>query len=67
MDEEKRGLMNDVSLLGNYIKDHGDNKVISQDISTHVLHLHPPKKEYPNLSTIHWRSLDNLKFEFSTL
>ena len=63
----KRGLINDVSILGNYIKEPGNNKVISQEISTHVLHLHPPKKYYLNLYTIHGRSLENLKFDFSTL
>ena len=63
----KRGLINDVSILGNYIKEPGDNKVISQEISTHVVHLHPSNKYYLELSTIHGRSLDNLKFDFSTL
>ena len=63
----KRGLINDVSLLGNDIKESGDNRVLSKDISTHVLHLHPPKKYYLDLSTIHGRSVDNLKFDFSTL
>ena len=64
---DKRGLINDFSLLGNDIKEPGDNKVLSQEISTHVVHLYPPKKDYLNLSTIHGRSLDNLKFDFSTL
>ena len=63
----KRGLIYDVSLLGNDIKDTGDNKILSQEISTHVVHLHPSRKYYLDLSTIHGRSLDNLKFEFSTL
>ena len=63
----KRGLINDVILLGNDIKEPGDNKVLSQEISTRVVHLHPPKKYYLDLSIIHGRSLDNLKFDFSTL
>ena len=63
----KRGFMNDVSLLGNDIKETGENKVLYQDISTHVVHIHPSKKYYPNLSTIKGRSLDNLNFFFSTL
>ena len=63
----KRGLINDISILGNYIKDNGDNKVLSQDISTHVVYLYPPKKDYLDLSTIQGRSLENLKFDFSTL
>ena len=61
------GLINDVSILGNDIKEPGDNKVLSQEISTHVVYLHPSKKDYPDLSTIQGRSLDNLKFDFSTL
>ena len=63
----KRGLINDVSLWYNDIKEPGDNKVLSQEISTHALHLHAPKKYYLGLSTIYGRSLDNLKFDFSTL
>ena len=63
----KRGFINDNSLLGNYTNETGDNNFPSQDISTHVVHLQPPKKEYLDLSTISGRSLDNLKFEFSTL
>ena len=46
------GLINDVSILGNHIKEPGDNKVLSQDISTHVVHLHPSEKYYLGLSTI---------------
>ena len=60
-------LINDVSILGNDIKEPGDNKVISQEISIYVVHLHPSKKYYIDLSTIHGKSLDNLKFDFFTL
>ena len=45
----KRGLINHVSLLGNDTKDPGDNKVLSQKISTHVVHLYPPRKDYLGL------------------
>ena len=62
----KRCLIDDVSLLRNDIKEHGDNKVLSQEISTNVVNFHPSKKYYPDLSTIDGKSLDNLKFEFST-
>ena len=41
--------------------------VLYQEISTHAVHLHPLKKDYPELLTIHGRSLDNLKFYFLTL
>ena len=60
-------MINDVSLLGNDIKEPGDDKVLSQDISTRVVHLHPSKKYYLTLSTIQGRSLVKLKLEFSTL
>ena len=60
-------LINDASLLGNDIKEPGDNKVLSQEISTHVVHLHPSKKYYLSLSIIQEKSLDNLKFDFYTL
>ena len=63
----KRGFINAVSLLGNAIKEPGGNKVLSQEISTHVVHLHPLKKYYLDLSTIQGRSLDNLKFDCYTL
>ena len=63
----KRGLIKDVSILGNDIKDIGDNKVPFQEISNHVVHLHPSKKDYLYVSTIKGRSLDNPKFDFSTL
>ena len=66
-ERDKRGLINDFSLLGNDIKEPGDNKVLSQDISTHVVNIHPPKKDSLDISTINGRSLDNLKFDFSTL
>ena len=63
----KIGLVNDVILLGNDIKEPGDNEVLYQEITTHVAHLHPPKGDYLNLYTIHGRSLDNLEFNFSML
>ena len=61
------GLINDVIILGNDRKEPGDNKFLSQEISTHVVHLHSSEKYYLNLSTITGRSLDNLKFDISTL
>ena len=63
----KRGFIKDASILGNDIKETGNNKVLYQDISNHVVNLHLPKKDYLDLSTIHGRYLDNLKFDFSTL
>ena len=60
----KIGLINGFSLLGNDIREPGDNRVIYQDISTCVVHHHPPKNDYLNLSTIQGRSLDNLQFDF---
>ena len=63
----KRGLINDVSILGNGIKEPRDNEILSQEISTNVVHIKPSKKYYLDLSTICGRFLGNLKFEFSTL
>ena len=63
----KRGFINGASLLGNDIKEAGDNKVLYPDISTHAVHLHPLKKDYPDLSKIHGLSLDNPTFYFSTI
>ena len=63
----KRGLINDFSLLGNDIKEPGDNRVLSQEISTNVVHIHQPRKYYIDLSTINGRSLDNLKSDFFTI
>ena len=51
----KQASINDVSLLGKDIKEPGDKKVLSQEISTRVVHLQPQsKKDYLNLSTISW-------------
>ena len=63
----KRGFIKDASILGNDIKETGNNKVLYQDISTHVVHLHPPKKDYLYPSTIQGRFIYNLKFDFYTL
>ena len=63
----KIGLVNDISLLDNDIKEPGDNKVLYQEISTHVVHLYQSEKDYLCLSTIHGGSLDNIKLDFSTL
>ena len=63
----KRFFKNDVSLLVNDIKEPVINKVLSQKFSPHVVHIHPSKKYYLDLSKIYGRSLDNLKFNFSTL
>ena len=60
-------MINDVSLLGNDINKPSDIKVLFIDISTHVVHINPPRKDYLDLSKIHGRSLDNLKFDFSAL
>ena len=60
-------MINNISILGNDVKDPGYDKVIFQEISTHGVHIHPPNKYYLDISTIPGRSLDNLKFEFSTL
>ena len=43
---EKLCLINDVSLLGHDIKDPGDKRVLSQEISTNVVHIHQLKKDY---------------------
>ena len=58
----KRSLINNVSILGNDIKDPGDNKVLFQEISTHVVHLQPSKKYYiggllttSNLTFLHYK------------
>ena len=57
----------DVSLLGNDIKEPGDNTVLSQNMSSHVVYLYLKKKDYNGLSETRGRSLENLKFDFSTL
>ena len=64
---DKIGLIRDVSILGNDIKEPGDNKVPSQEISTHAVHLHPSNKYYLDISTIQGGCFDNLKFYFSTI
>ena len=63
----KIGLIHYFSLLGNDIKEPGDNKVLSRYITTRVLYLQPSNKDYLDLSIINGSSLDNIKFDFSTL
>ena len=57
----------DVIVLGNYIKEPGDNKVLSQDMSTRVVHIQPSNKYYLDLSKKIGRSLDDIKFDFLLL
>ena len=51
---DKIVLINAVSLLGNDTKEPGDNKVLYQDISTHVINPQPPKKDYLGLLHNSW-------------
>ena len=49
---DKRGFIIDVSILSNDSKEPSDNTVLSQEISTKVVHLHPSKKYYLGLWSI---------------
>ena len=44
-------MVNDAKLLDNDIKKASGNKFLSQEIQTHVVHFHPSKKDYLDLST----------------
>ena len=60
-------LLNYDILLGKYTKEPGNNKVFYQEISTHIVNLRSSEKYYLGLWKTHVRSLDNLKFDFSSL
>lgn len=64
----KQGVINDIVMLGNdAAKDKGENKVLAQTMQTHIVHLHPVKKEYLDPTCEKGRALENMKYDFSTL
>ena len=65
----KQGVVNDIVMLGNESnKDQGvDTKVLSEHISTHVVHMHPANIDYLDPVTVRGKQLEELKYDFSSL
>ena len=63
----KQGVINDVVMLGNESKEQVDNKVLSENVSTHIVHIHPANRDYLDPDTIRAKRLDDLKYDFSSL
>jgi hypothetical protein len=65
----KRGVINDHSMLGNETtnNDQVDHKVLSQEVTTHVVHIRPTRSDFLDQSTSRGRSLNNYRFDFSQM
>lgn len=74
----KRGVINDISLIGqqggnntvnNNSKDQqsGDNKVLSEEVTTHVVQVMPYNRDYLDESTVRGKNLKELQFDLSSL
>jgi hypothetical protein len=65
----KQGVVNDIVMLGNESnKDQGvDTKVLSEHISTHVVHMHPANIDYLDPVTVRGKQLEEFKYDFSSL
>mmetsp|Transcript_22253 Transcript_22253/g.27288 ORF Transcript_22253/g.27288 Transcript_22253/m.27288 type:complete len:441 (+) Transcript_22253:151-1473(+) len=64
----KQGVINDVVMLGNEAnKDQTDNKVLSEHVSNHIVHLHPAHIDYRNPNSHRAKRLEDLKYDFSSL
>ena len=61
----KRGLINDTSLLGQ--ADTEENKALSKEVTTHVLHLHPKNDLFADSNSYCYKSHQELKFDLSTI
>ena len=47
------------------MKEEDDNKVLSQETATHVIHIHSEKSNYLIPLTSQEKAPDNLKYDFS--
>ena len=63
----KRGLINDSSLLEFDSKEPEEKKILSQEVSTHIVHIHPTNRKYMNGDTEEGKKLHGMKFDLSTV
>ena len=63
----KRGLINDTSLLEFDSKKPEEKKVLSQEVTTHIVHIHPTNRKYMKDNTTEAKNLHDMKFDLSTV
>ena len=62
----KKGFINDSSLVGNDTND-SDNRVVAQEVTTHIVHIHPTNRQYLDSSSTRGASLEEMKFDVLNL
>ena len=63
----KKGFINDQSLVGNDFSNDNDSRVVAQEVTTHVVHIHPTNHEYLDSSTDRGTNLNDLKYNVMNL
>lgn len=63
----KKGFINDSSLVGNDSSNDGDARVVAQEVTTHVVYIHPTNREYLDSSTPRGTNLNNMKYNVLNL
>ena len=63
----KLGLSNDATLVGNNDKNNEETKVLSEDITTHIVQLQPTSQKFYDASSAESLLLKGLKFDLSTI
>ena len=58
----KKGFINDSSLVGNN-SDDANTRVVAQEVTTRVIHIHQTNRQYLDVSTACGTNLENLKFK----
>ena len=63
----KRGMINDASLVGNDSFDDSNTKVIADETTIHVVHIHPTDKKYLDSNDPKGKALINEQVDLSLL
>lgn len=63
----KRGLINDMTLLGQELQDGDDGKTAANEITTHIIHAHPTNSDFMDPTKDLYVQLEDLKFDLSSL
>ena len=62
----KKGFINDSSLVGNDSNE-TDTRVVAQEVTTHIVHIHPTNRQYLDPSSTRGAALENMKFDVVNL
>ena len=52
--------------MGNDTND-SDNRVVAQEVTTHIVHIHPTNRQYLDSSSTRGASLEEMKFDVLNL